>query len=246
MHTNISLSNRYVYFLIKRLDKQRHESEVRRPAAGSEEAKNIRTCSNEGRTLITQPHTQCHTHKNTQLCELVSSEVTEILLCFYWTDADLARLCITCKRICAPVQQLINNSMKRREWQAKDLEKLKLSPARLAYVRHAFLDCKKSLPSVFHDLSNLETLTYRGHFTLLTNSDIAAIGNCSQLRSLTLLSNCHELTDNTFTRKLHQTAHAGTVSLYQPDKYNSPSQLQQLEKSDPWGLQQANGHNRTS
>ena len=121
--------------------------------------------------------------------------MTEILLCFYWTDADLARLCITCKRISAPVQHVINNTMKRREWQATDLEKLKLSPARLAYVRHAFLDCKKSLPSVFRDLSNLETLTYRGHFTKLTNSDIAAIGNCSQLRSLRLLSNCHDLTD---------------------------------------------------
>ena len=191
MQINLSLSNRYVYFFIKRLDKQRHESEVWRPGAGSEEAKNIRTCSNESRTLITQPHTQCHTHKNTQLCELVSSKVSELLLCFYWTDADLARLCITCKRISAPVQQLINNSILRRIWRATDLEKLKLSPARLAYVRHAELN---SLPSVFHDLSNLETFTYYDRFHVLTNSNMAAIGNCSQLRSLTLDA-CHELTD---------------------------------------------------
>ena len=142
----------------------------------------------------------------------------ELLLCKYWTDADLARLCITCKRISAPVQHLINVLMTRRIWRAPDLEKLKLSPARLAYVRRAELN---SLPSVFHDLSNLETLTCKGrewvtdlstlwsffnlhtlnlgryrHFHMLTNSDIAALGNCSQLRSLTL-SQCHELTDIT-------------------------------------------------
>ena len=125
---------------------------------------------------------------------------------------------ITCKRISAPVQHLINVLMMRRIWRATDLEKLKLSPARLAYVRHAELN---SLPSVFHDLSNLETLTCNGrkwvtdlsalwssfnlhtlnlnhydHFHVLTNSDIAALGNCSQLRSLTL-SQCRELTDIT-------------------------------------------------
>jgi hypothetical protein len=159
MHTNLSLSNKIGAYIYKRLDKQRHESEVRRPGAGSEEAKNIRTCSNEGRTAHNHTHTQCHTHKNTQLRELVSSPLMELLLCKYWTDADLARLCITCKRISAPVQHLINVLMTRRIWRATDLEKLKLSPARLAYVRHAELNL---LPSVFHDLSNLETLTCNG------------------------------------------------------------------------------------
>jgi hypothetical protein len=104
-----------------------------------------------------------------------------------WTAADLARLCITCKRMRESAQLLI---LSHKQFRTANLENL--TENQLAYVRRVQVD-SWPLPTVCLNLPKLEKLSC--YLTVdMTDVDLQSLTVFTSLTSLSL-SNCKLITD---------------------------------------------------